>query len=256
MAAKQADHFVRFALAHEPVVDEHAGELVADRLVDQHRRDRGIDAARQAADHARLADLRADAGDLLVAEGGHRPVALEAGDLEQEIGEELRAVGRVDHLRMEHRRVVAARFVGGDRVGRVLRHRIDPETLGQAGHAVAVAHPHRIAAARSPHAVEQGARLRGSRHPPGRIPPRGRPRPCRRAARTRSAGRSRWRGSERRLRRFPPARAGFPLREPTPGRRTGSPPWASAARRLRPPSRTGGFRNRRPPRAHAGRSAA
>ena len=152
------DHFVRFALAHEAVVDEHAGELVADRLVDQHGRDGRIDAARQAADDARLADLRADAGDLLVAEGGHRPVAFDACDLEKEIGEELRAIGRVGHLGMEHGRVVAARFVSGDRVRRVLRHRIDPEALRQARHAVAVAHPHRIAAARSPHAFEQGGR--------------------------------------------------------------------------------------------------
>ena len=56
---------------------------------------------------------------------------------------------------MEHRRVIAARFVGGDGVGRILRHRIDAETVGQPGHAVAVAHPHRIAPARPPHAVEQ-----------------------------------------------------------------------------------------------------
>ena len=159
MAAKQTDHFVRFALAHEPVVDEHADELVADRLVDEHGRDRRIDAAGQAADHARLADLRANAGDLLVAEGGHRPVAFEAGDLEQEIGEKLRAIGRVNHLRMEHRRVVAALFVGRDRVRRVLRHGIDPEAFRQARDAIAMAHPHRIAAARSPHAVEQSARF-------------------------------------------------------------------------------------------------
>ena len=103
-----------------------------------------------------LPTLRADACDLLVAEGGHRPVALEARDLVEEVGDELRAVGRVDHLGVEHRRVVAARFVGGDRVGRVLRHRIDAEALGQPGHAVAVAHPHRIAAALVPDAVEEG----------------------------------------------------------------------------------------------------
>ena len=58
---------------------------------------------------------------------------------------------------MEHGRVVAARFVSRDRVRRVLRHRIDPETFRQARDAIAMAHPHRIAAARSPHAVEQGA---------------------------------------------------------------------------------------------------
>ena len=68
VAAEQADDLLRLVLPQKPVVDEDAGELVADRLVDQHRRDRGIDAARQAADHPRLADLRADARDLLVAE--------------------------------------------------------------------------------------------------------------------------------------------------------------------------------------------
>ena len=109
MAAEQIDHFVRLALAQKPVVDEDAGELIADRLVNQHRRDRGIDAARQAADDPRLADLRADTLDLLFAEPRHRPVAFEAGDLEQEIGDEFRAVGRMDHLGMEHRRVIAAR---------------------------------------------------------------------------------------------------------------------------------------------------
>jgi hypothetical protein len=35
----------------QAVIDEHAGELLADRLMDQHGRDGGVDAARQAADH-------------------------------------------------------------------------------------------------------------------------------------------------------------------------------------------------------------
>ena len=89
MATKQTHDFVRFALTHEAVIDEHAGELVADRLVDEHGRDREFDSARQTADDARLADFSADAGDLLVAEGGHRPVAFDAGDLEKKVGEEL-----------------------------------------------------------------------------------------------------------------------------------------------------------------------
>ena len=42
------------------MVDEDAGELLADRFVDQHRGDRRIDAAGQPADHAALADLLAD----------------------------------------------------------------------------------------------------------------------------------------------------------------------------------------------------
>ncbi len=139
------------------MVDEDAGELVADRLVDQDRRDRRIDAAREAADHAGFADLRADAGDLLGAKRGHRPVALEARDFVQEIGDEFGAVGRVDHLGVEHGGVVAPLLVRRDRIGRVLGHGVDAETLRELRYPVAMAHPHRIAPAGFPHALEQGA---------------------------------------------------------------------------------------------------
>ena len=116
--AEQRDDLLRLALAHQAVVDEHAGQLVADRFVDQHRRDRAVDAARQAADHAALADLLADVGDLGVAEAGHRPVAGAAADVPHEIGEQLAAVGRVHDLRVEHQAVALRLLVGGDREGR------------------------------------------------------------------------------------------------------------------------------------------
>ena len=92
MVAEQADDLLGLVRAHQPVIDEDAGQLVADRLVDQHRRHRAVDAARQAADHPALADLRADLGDLGVAELGHRPVAGQAADVADEIGEQLAAV--------------------------------------------------------------------------------------------------------------------------------------------------------------------
>ena len=41
---------LRFLLAHEPVVDVDAGQPVADRTVDEGRRDGRVDAARQGAD--------------------------------------------------------------------------------------------------------------------------------------------------------------------------------------------------------------
>ena len=43
--------------AHQPVVDEDAGEAVADRLVHDQRRDGAVDAAGEAADRAGVADL-------------------------------------------------------------------------------------------------------------------------------------------------------------------------------------------------------
>ena len=52
---------LRFVAAQHAVVDEDAGELVADGAVDQRRGDGRVDAARQAADDARRAHLGANA---------------------------------------------------------------------------------------------------------------------------------------------------------------------------------------------------
>ena len=145
------------------MVDEHAGELLADRLVDQHGGDRAIDAAREPADHAAPADLRADFLDRLLLEGAHGPVALAARDLAHEVADERGAVGGVHDLEMELGGVELAPLVRdhGDR--RIRRGADHAETLGQPGDAVAVAHPDRIALALAPHALEQG-RLLGHQH--------------------------------------------------------------------------------------------
>ena len=67
--------------------DKDAGQLIADRLVQQHCSDSGIDAAGQAADHASAADLAADFIDCLSTEQRHRPVAAAAGDIVREIAQ-------------------------------------------------------------------------------------------------------------------------------------------------------------------------
>ena len=69
VAAEQAHDLLRLAEAQQAVIDEDAGQLLADRFVDQHGGDRGIDAAGQAADHAALADLLADCARSPLAEG-------------------------------------------------------------------------------------------------------------------------------------------------------------------------------------------
>ena len=45
MVPEQVDHGLGLVEPQQAVIDEHAGELVADRLMDQHRGDGGIDAA-------------------------------------------------------------------------------------------------------------------------------------------------------------------------------------------------------------------
>ena len=51
-AVEHLDHLLGLALAQQAVVDEDAGELVADGLVHEQRGDRAVDAAGERAEHA------------------------------------------------------------------------------------------------------------------------------------------------------------------------------------------------------------
>ena len=164
--------------------------------------------------------------------------------------------GRVHDLGVELRAVEAARLVGDRRRRARSRTRRCAEAGRQRGDPVAVAHPHRIALAHLPDAVEQRRRARRARPRRGRIRGRGRPRPCRRAAAPWSARRSRCRAPARRLKIAGGARGA-----PRPSTEAGPPERITAfggrpRERLVPPSGTGGSRNRRRPRARAARSAA
>ena len=123
------------------MVDEDAGELVADGAVQERGDDRGVDAAGQAADDLRVADLRADALDGLVDDVDHRPRRRDAGDVVEEVPDDVLAVLRVRDLGVELRRVEPALRVlhRGDRSGAGARG--DGEALGHGADAVAVAHP-------------------------------------------------------------------------------------------------------------------
>src|SRR6478672_3791740 len=155
--AEQRDDLLGLAQPHQAVVNEHAGKLVADRLVDEHRRDRAVDPARKAADHATVSDLRADVRDFGVLEARHRPVAGAAANVPDEIGEQLSAVRRVHHLGVEHEAVALLRFVRRNGEGSTLRPRDDLEARRERVDAVAMAHPHLMLLADLPEAVEESA---------------------------------------------------------------------------------------------------
>ena len=106
--AEQPHHFLGLVQAHQPVIDEDAGELLADRLVDEHGGDGGIDAARQPADHPVEATCFLILWIISVLKWRHRPVALAAADLEREIAQKPRAVRRVHHFHVELRGVELA----------------------------------------------------------------------------------------------------------------------------------------------------
>ena len=155
MAAEHLDDLVGLAQPQQPGIDKDAGELLADRLMQQNRRDRGVDPARQAANDAPAPDPRADALDRLLAKRRHGPIASAASDVVGEVAQQRRAVRRVHHLRMELHAVEASCVIGDDRERRAFGHRDGAEARRQRGDPIAVAHPHRLPAAFSPHAVEQ-----------------------------------------------------------------------------------------------------
>ncbi len=224
--AEGRHHLVTLVLAHQPVVDEDARELVADGLVHEQRGDRRVDAARESADDAPVAHLRANPLDLLLDHGRRGPGALAAADVAEEALEDLRAVRGVDDLRVELDSVEAAVGVlerGDRRLGRRRKRRRARRRLV---HRVAVGHPAGLLGGKlgeqPPGLVHRQPRAAELAH--GRARPRGR-----RARAPSPACRSRCPARECRARAAPAAASARRPRRPTPGRRTGSARAAGAA---------------------------
>ena len=140
MAVEGVDDALGFFAAEEAVVDEDAGELVADRAVDEGGGDGGVDAAGERADDAPVADLLADAEDGVGDEVAGGPVAAAAADAEEEVLEELLAVGRVHDFGVELEADEAA-VVRHDGVGGAIGVGEGAEAGRELGDAVAVGHP-------------------------------------------------------------------------------------------------------------------
>ena len=144
VAAERLDDLLRLVLAQEPVVDEDARELVADRLVHEQRGDSGVDAAGERAQHPLGPDRRPDPRDLLLDDGSGRPRRRRAGDLVEEVLQDLLPVRRVHDLGVELDAVEPPRAIleRGDRGGR--RAGGDLGSGRRRRHRVAMAHPHRL----------------------------------------------------------------------------------------------------------------
>ena len=127
--------------AHETMIDKNAGELRADGLGEQRRHDRRIHAAGERQQHAAGADLFAHSGDGGVLVVAHRPVALRAADLVEEVADHVLAVlGVVDFGVILHA-VEAALFIADGDVGAGIGMGDEGEPIGYLFHVVAVAHP-------------------------------------------------------------------------------------------------------------------
>ena len=118
MAAEEAHYFLALAGSQQAGVNKDTGQLIADRFVQQHGRNRGVDPAGKAADHTAGAHLAADPVDRVGAKPRHRPIAATAGDIMGEIAQQLRPLRRVHDLGMKENSieppsVVSDRGIGG-----------------------------------------------------------------------------------------------------------------------------------------------
>src|SRR5688572_27257131 len=98
MRAKGSFDLLALVESEESRVDEDAGELIANRAVHERRGDRGIDTARQAADHARLSHLLRDLRHLVIDERAGGPRWLGAAHLEEKVRDHFAAARRVRHF--------------------------------------------------------------------------------------------------------------------------------------------------------------
>src|SRR6516165_2174576 len=157
VATEEIDDLLYLAGAQQAGVDKDAGQLVADRLVQQHRRDGGIDPAREAADDISIADLTTNFVDRLGAKPRHCPVAAAARKLMSEVAQQLGALGSMCNLGMENGAVKAPVVVSDRGIGCGLARGNRTETRRQRVDPVAMAHPHLLARALRPQSVEQQA---------------------------------------------------------------------------------------------------
>ena len=142
VAAERLHDLLGLVLAQQAVIDEDAGELVADRLVHEERGNGRVDAARERAEHALRADRRADPRDLLLDDRGGRPRRRRAGDLVEEVLEDVLPVRRVHDLGMELHAVQPRARSSKAAIGVEGELAVTSRPRRWSRHGVAMAHPH------------------------------------------------------------------------------------------------------------------
>ena len=128
--------------AHEALVNEHAGELIANGLVQQEGEGGGIDTTGEGQQHALLAHLGPHISHGLIDESGRGPVGFALTNVINEIAQHGHPTGGMDHLRVELHPIQPPLVIGHRRLGRVVRMGQAGKTCGQALHGITVAHPH------------------------------------------------------------------------------------------------------------------
>ena len=124
------------------MVDEDAGEIAADGLVEQRGANRRVYTAREAEYHAVVAYLLAQLVDRCLHKRGRTPLLAAVADVNHEIPQQRLALRGVEHLGVELHgpEGVARAGVGGE--AHIVGAGDDVAVLRNGGDGVAMAHPH------------------------------------------------------------------------------------------------------------------
>ena len=139
VTAKNFSDALRLPLPQESVVHENAVKLPANRFGQKRGRHRGVHPAAETKNDTVRPDLFADLLDRAAHKGTHRPRALTAADLVQEVFEDFPAARRMGHLRVELQPVNV--FPPDNGVGTVLRGGHGFKSFGQTGDPIPMAVP-------------------------------------------------------------------------------------------------------------------
>src|SRR5271156_4162222 len=139
--AERGDDSLGFVCPQEPRIDEDAGQLRTDRARNQSGRDRGIDAARERADHFAVSDLRANLPDRAIDERLHLPGRGDLRDAVEKIRDDALSRFRVDDFGVELDAVELARGIAHRGDGARNRAREYLETGRRSEDGIAVRHP-------------------------------------------------------------------------------------------------------------------
>ena len=144
VAGERLDDLLGLVLPQQAVIDEDAGELVADRLVDEQRRNRRVDPAREGAKDSFVPDSCANETDLLLDDRCGRPGRRNGRHVVEEVLQDLLPVRRVHDLGVELDAVqpLRAMLERGDRRRR--RRGRDGRPFRRSRDRVPVAHPDRL----------------------------------------------------------------------------------------------------------------
>ena len=140
-AGKGLLHEVALVLAHEALVHENAGQLVAHGSADEARGHGGVHAAGQTQNDLLVPDALPQGLDGVLNEGVHLPVTGAEADIVQEVFQHLIAKLAVGHFRVELDGIELLLRVFHGCHGAVIRGGGDLEALGKGADPVGVAHP-------------------------------------------------------------------------------------------------------------------